>query len=104
MQNEINRLPSPLSSSSPTAMGRRVGASLAGEGHALPTLSAALLARVQASAMPDQVLLAPATPLEAIPTYRLIDVLRCLDRQPAALGEIFTGKIVLVGTNLPEED
>jgi adenylate cyclase len=84
---------------------RRVGASLAaGEGHALPTLAAALLARVQAPAMPDQVLLAPGAPLEAIPTYRLIDVLRCLDRRPAALREVFAGKIVLVGTNLPEED
>jgi adenylate cyclase len=84
---------------------RRVGASLAaGEGHALPTLSAALLERAKAPAMPDSVLLAPAAPLEAIPTYRLIDVLRCLDRQPAALREVFAGKIVLIGTNLPEED
>ncbi len=84
---------------------RRVGASLAaGEGHALPTLSAALLARAKAPAMPNSVLLAPAAPLEAIPTYRLIDVLRCLDRQPAALREVFAGKIVLIGTNLPEED
>ena len=84
---------------------RRVGASLVtGEGQALPTLSAALLARVKAPAMPDSVLLAPAAPLEAIPTYRLIDVLRCLDRQPAALREVFAGKIVLIGTNLPEED
>src|SRR5215475_3712621 len=49
---------------------RRVGANLAtGEGHLLPTLSAALLARAQAPAMPASVLLAPATPLEAIPTY-----------------------------------
>ncbi len=84
---------------------RRVGANLAtGEGHLLPTLSAALLARAQAPAMPASVLLAPATPLEAIPTYRLIDVLRCLDRQPAALSEALSGKIVLIGTNLPEED
>ncbi len=84
---------------------RRVGASVVtGDGQALPTLSAALLARVKAPAMPDSVLLAPAAPLEAIPTYRLIDVLRCLDWQPAALREVFAGKIVLIGTNLPEED
>jgi adenylate cyclase len=84
---------------------RRVAASLAtGEGRALPTLSAALLARAQVPAKSDPVLLAPAAPLEAVPTYRLIDVLRCLDRQPAALGETFAGKIVLIGTNLPEED
>src|SRR4029077_9847100 len=87
------------------AVQRRVTASLtASEGHRLPTLSAALLARAQAAAMPDSVLLAPAAPLEAIPTYRLIDVLRCLDRPPAALREVFAGKIVLIGTNLPEED
>jgi class 3 adenylate cyclase len=84
---------------------RRVTASLpAADGHLLPTLSAALLARAQAPAMPDSVLLAPAVPLEAVPTYRLIDVLRCLDRQPAVLDQAFAGKIVLIGTNLPEED
>ncbi len=84
---------------------RRAAASVTtGEGRALPTLSAALLARAQAPTMPDPVLLAPAAPLEAIPTYRLIDVLRCFDRQPAALHEVFAGKIVLIGTNLPEED
>src|SRR5262249_16781139 len=81
---------------------RRVGGSLVtGEGQTLPTFSAALLARVKAPAMPASVLLAPAAPLEAIPTYRLIDVLRCLDRQPAALREVFAGKIVLIGSNLP---
>ena len=84
---------------------RRVVASLTtSESRALPTLSAALLARAKAPPMPDLVLLAPAAPLEAIPTYRLIDILRCLDRQPAALGQAFAGKIVLIGTNLPEED
>jgi adenylate cyclase len=87
------------------AVQRRVTASLtASEGHRLPTLSAALLARAQAAAMPDSVLLAPAAPLEATPTYRLIDVLRCLDRHPASLSEVFAGKIVLIGTNLAEED
>jgi adenylate cyclase len=84
---------------------RRVRASLtASEGHPLPTLSAALLARAQAPAMPDSVLLAPAAPLEAIPTYRLIDVLRCLDRRPAVVTGALAGKVVLIGTNLPEED
>jgi class 3 adenylate cyclase len=54
--------------------------------------------------MPQQVLTAPRRPLEAMPTYRLIDVLRCLDRDPAALRPNFAGKIVLIGTTLPEED
>jgi adenylate cyclase len=74
------------------------------DGQLLPTFSAALLARAQAPAMPDPVLLAPAAPLETIPAYRLVDVLRCLDRQPAAVAEAFSGKVVLVGSNLPEED
>ena len=54
--------------------------------------------------MPDPVLLAPAAPLETIPAYRLVDVLRCLDQRPAAVAEAFSGKVVLVGSNLPEED
>ena len=84
---------------------RRVGPHLrASDGQLLPTFSAALLARAQAPAMPDPVLLAPAAPLETIPTYRLIDVLRCLDQQPAAVAEAFSGKVVLIGSNLPEED
>ena len=74
------------------------------DGQLLPTFSAALLARAQVPAMPDPVLLAPAAPLETIPAYRLIDVLRCLDRQPAAVAEAFSGKVVLVGSNLAEED
>jgi adenylate cyclase len=52
---------------------RRVGPHLrALDGQLLPTFSAALLARAQAPAMPDPVLLAPAAPLETIPTYRLV--------------------------------
>ena len=84
---------------------RRVSPHLrASDGQLLPTFSAALLGRAQGPAMPDPVLLAPAAPLEAIPAYRLIDVLRCLDRRPAAVAEAFAGKVVLVGSNLPEED
>jgi class 3 adenylate cyclase/CHASE2 domain-containing sensor protein len=84
---------------------RRVGPYLrASDGHLLPTLSAALLARAQAPAMPNPVMLAPAAPLEMIPSYRLIDVLRCLDQRPAAVAEAFSNKVVLIGSNLPEED
>ena len=84
---------------------RRVGPHLrALDGNLLPTFAGALLARAQAPAMPDPVLLAPAAPLETIPTYRLIDVLRCLDQRPAAIAAAFSGKVVLVGSNLPEED
>ena len=92
---------------SPDADGvqRRVAADLrSADGHLLPTLSAALLARAQAPAMPDPLLLAPPAPLETIPTYRLSDVLRCLDRRPAAIDAAFSGKVVVIGSNLPEED
>jgi adenylate cyclase len=74
------------------------------DGQLLSTFSAALLARAKGPAMPDPVLLAPAAPLEAMTAYRLIDVLRCLDQQPAAVAEAFSGKVVLVGSNLAEED
>jgi len=76
----------------------------AADGRALTTLAAALLGRVEGAPMPRQLWLAPRRPLEAIPAYRLIDVLRCLDRDPAALRQTFAGKVVLIGTTLPEED
>jgi adenylate cyclase len=70
----------------------------------LPAFSAALLARAKGPVMPESLLLAPAAPLEAIPAFRLIDVLHCLDRDSAAIREAFSGKVVLVGSNLAEED
>lgn len=74
------------------------------DGQLLPTFSAVLLARAQAPVMSGPVLLAPSAPLETIPTYRLVDVLRCLDQHPAAVKAAFAGKVVLIGSNLPEED
>ena len=74
------------------------------DGQLLPTFSTALLARAKAPAMSEPVLLAPPAPLETIPAYRLIDVLRCLDQRPAAVREAFLGKVVLIGSTLPEED
>ncbi len=71
---------------------------------AAPTMAAALLERAKMPPMPPELLLAPARPLEGIPTYRLIDVLHCLRRDPDALRAAFAGRVVLVGTNLPEED
>ena len=84
---------------------RRVTAKLStADGQSLQTLSSALLARGHGPAMPEPLLLAPSAPLEAIPTYRLIDVLRCLEQRPASVTEALSGKIVLIGSNLPEED
>jgi len=74
------------------------------DGQSVPTFAAAVLSQARSVAMPSQLLLAPAAPLELIPAYRVVDVLRCLDRDPGALREVFAGKIVLIGTNLPEED
>jgi CHASE2 domain-containing sensor protein len=74
------------------------------EGRSVQSLVAAVLARAQAPPMPSRLLLAPRAALEAIRTYRVINVLRCLDRDPEALRRAFAGKVVLIGTNLPEED
>ncbi len=74
------------------------------KGETVPTMAAALIARANGPLMPSRLLLAPATPLEAIPTYRLIDALNCLDRDPAAARAAFADKIILIGTNLAEED
>jgi adenylate cyclase len=76
------------------------------DGGAVTTFAAALLSRAKAPEMPARLLLAPRARLETIPTYRLIDVLRCLapegDRD--AIRQAFAGKVVLIGTNLPDED
>ena len=74
------------------------------DGKARETLAAVLLGRGGETRMPPQVLLAPARPLETIPAYRLVDVLRCIDSDPAAIDKAFAGKIVLIGTNLAGED
>ena len=71
---------------------------------ARPSLAGALLARAGIAAPAGPVLLAPRRPLQAIPAYSAIDVLRCAARDPAALRRAFAGRILLIGTALPEED
>jgi adenylate cyclase len=70
----------------------------------VPSLSAALLARAGGPAMPESVRLTPRRHPEAIPTYALGDVLACADAAPNALARALEGRIVLVGTTLPDED
>lgn len=70
----------------------------------LPTLASAVLGHARVAPMPDEVLLAPRGHLEAIPTYALVDVLRCVRTSSPALTRAFAGKIVLIGGTLPEED
>ena len=73
------------------------------DGEPVPGLAAALLKRGDGPQMKDPVLVAPPRHLETLPTYALIDVLRC-GNAPDALARAFRGKRVLVGTTLPEED
>ena len=83
---------------------RRLHATRAGDdAERLPTLAAAALARAGGPAMPAEALLAPPTHPERLPTYALIDVLRCAGA-PDALREAFAGRVVFIGTTLPEED
>ncbi|MEQ9638433.1 MAG: adenylate/guanylate cyclase domain-containing protein [Alphaproteobacteria bacterium] len=74
------------------------------DGQALPGLSRQALARAGVE-MPATVRLAPHGNLEArIPTYALIDVLNCAEADPDKLAEALGGKVVFVGSTLPEED
>lgn len=53
--------------------------------------------------LPAVMLIAPRRHLETIPTYSLVDVLRC-SGDPGALAAAFRGKIVLAGVDNPMED
>jgi class 3 adenylate cyclase len=53
--------------------------------------------------MPSSLLLVPRAPLETIPSYSLIDVVRCAATAPEALAAALADRIVLVGTTLAEE-
>ncbi len=68
------------------------------------SLSAAVLTRAGAAQATTDVLLAPKRHLETIPTYSLIDVLRCANTAPEVLAEAFRDRIVFIGSTLPEED
>jgi adenylate cyclase len=84
---------------------RRMAAILeTSQGGALPTLAAALLRRVKGPPMPTELVLTPRRHLERIPTYAVVDVLRCARQAPEVLRPVFAGKIVLIGSTLPEED
>jgi class 3 adenylate cyclase/CHASE2 domain-containing sensor protein len=71
---------------------------------AIPGLAASLLRRANGPPMPPEVLIAPRRHLERIPTYALIDVLRCEKMAPEALERAFRDRVVLIGSTLPEED
>ncbi len=67
-------------------------------------LAGATLARAGADTIADEIIPAPAIHPESLPTYSLIDVLRCAGEAPQALKAAFDGKVIFIGTTLPEED
>ncbi len=84
---------------------RRVHRTYATEGNdAITGFAAALLRRANVPSMPSEILLAPRRHLEKIPTYALIDVIRCAKHAPEFLKVVFSRKIVVVGGTLAEED
>jgi CHASE2 domain-containing sensor protein len=68
------------------------------------SLAQAVLQRAEAPAMPDTVFLTPTRHLRYLPTYGLIDILRCARQAPEVLQQALAGKIVLIGSTLAEED
>ncbi len=74
------------------------------EGETFVGLAGAALARAGITDIPAEIVLAPTRHPEALPTYSLIEVLRCAGTAPQALKAAFAGKVVFIGTNLPEED
>ena len=69
-----------------------------------PTLVNAALQLAAGPPMPESVLLVPRRHPELLPTYSIVDVMRCADQAPEALRTAFEGRVVFVGTLLPEED
>lgn len=66
--------------------------------------AAALLRRAGAPPSPDEMVLAPRRHLERIPTYAVADVLRCAQQAPDVLARALSGKVVVVGGTLADED
>jgi adenylate cyclase len=83
---------------------RRVPRALRTETEEVPSLATALLARTRAATMLGAVLLTPRQHPEAIRTYALAAVLRCARESPATLARALSGRFVIVGSTLPDED
>jgi class 3 adenylate cyclase len=67
-------------------------------------LYAALVARADPTIkLPREILLTPRRHLETLPTYALVDVLKCSD-DAGALAEVFRDKIVIIGADSAMED
>jgi adenylate cyclase len=90
-------------SQDPDGRYRHVSARIDSSDGPQPTLAALALQRA-GLAMPREVLVAPRHDLESIPTYAMIDVIRCARSDPGALRGAFNQKIVVFGGTLIEED
>ena len=73
-------------------------------GMELPTLAARLVEIAGGRVADAPFVLAPRQPLESIPTFSFTDVLDCIESSPESVKAAFAGKVVLVGSNLTEED
>jgi adenylate cyclase len=74
-------------------------------GDALPSLVGAALKRAGSETALATIRLAPnAHPETIIPTYGLATVLACAKKDPAALQAAFDGRVVFVGSTMPEEN
>ena len=76
----------------------------AADGTRLPTLAARLSEIAGGPGNAAPFLLAPTAPLESLPTYAIADVLSCVKSNPQAVRATFADKVVLIGSNLAEED
>ena len=76
----------------------------ASDGDKLPTLATRLAEIAGTPQRTEPFLLAPTAPLESIPTYAFSDVLDCIRTHSDALRTAIAGKVVLIGSNLSEED
>ena len=84
---------------------RMKSAQLLASGDALMTLTGAALQRAGVTKLPTDILLAPSGhPKSIIPAYSLANVLACATTDADSLKAAFGGRIVFVGSTMPEED
>ncbi|MDI9408888.1 MAG: adenylate/guanylate cyclase domain-containing protein [Candidatus Pacebacteria bacterium] len=84
---------------------RKVQLKLDSSNGVLPSMVGAIANRLNLTAENDEILLAPRAPLEEqIPTYSMVEVIRCMELDPEAMKRVFGGKVVLFGTTVPDED
>ncbi len=75
------------------------------ENESVSTLLGSALSRAGAKQLPASIILAPEDhPETVIPAYGLAAVLRCAEADPEALKTAFGGRVVFIGSTMPEED